>query len=1139
MSARNTILEATRPGVDASVHASAGTGKTWLLVTRVVRLLLEGANPDSILAVTFTRKAAAEMEQRIVERLQELAFADPQALAEELQQAGIDCGPDTRERAPRLYEELLCNPRRLRCTTFHALCQELLQRFPLEAGVPPGFEVIEKTGQLEQAADDALLAITAHRPDDPVSVALDTLVAGCGGLSNARQALRAFVNQRSDWWAWTQDEPGDERAFAFACKRLAQFLDIDPSADPLAAFPGGPQRAALGEFAGLLANNKTATNLKLADTLACALAADTSGAAFLEAITPVFMTQAGTPRAYQRSKAQTTRLGAEREARYYELLENICNELLALRDSCARHQSCANGSAWYRAGIALLSHYQRIKREQRVFDFADLEWRACDLLNRSEHASWVQYKLDARIDHLLVDEFQDTNPTQWRMLLPLLEELAAGNDERQRSVFVVGDRKQSIYGFRRANPALLATAARWIKDHRNGRSYPLNKSRRSAGAVMECVNAVFSMPSTAALLADFSSHDTHLPDVFGHVELLPLSNHEIEPAGAGETGGELRNPLLAPRVLDEDMRYRHEGELIAAQIQQLMENGATVEKGDAISKLGYGDIMILLRQRTHAEAYEQALRDAGIPCLAASRGLLLENLEVRDLVALLNCLISPYDNLALAQVLRSPLFGLDSEQLLALPGEDGRHWYARLQQLAAEGAAPWRAIHALLAGWRTLAGQLPVHDLLDRIFHEGEVLQRYESAFPATLHPRVRASLTRFIELALELDNGRYPSLPHFLDLLNRLRQSDQDQPDESSPDDSQGDRVRLLTVHAAKGLEAPVVFLADAATRPRDRSAYSAAVNWPDEAARPDIILLAGKAAQRDSRTATLLEQQVTAARCEDANLLYVALTRARQYLFISGSCKPSTRDTGWYGMAAQAMQDCELTASGNPHFHSGTKKPAAPQQDRQTRAVPVPPGLAGAIAPAATSRLIAPSRHSLATQSGHPDSDGRTRGIAIHLMLERLARAGETDEDSVFGHVAAQLERTPDDAELLSCWTEALAVRKHPAFAPLFDSADGQAAYNEVPVQYLEQGNMVHGIIDRLVVNDGDILLIDYKTHQHATPATLDQLAGNYLEQMRYYTRAVTRLWPQHSVRSGLLFTACTELVWLDGLQSAAGTD
>jgi ATP-dependent helicase/nuclease subunit A len=445
----------------------------------------------------------------------------------------------------------------------------------------------------------------------------------------------------------------------------------------------------------------------------------------------------------------------------------------------------------------------------------------------------------------------------------------------------------------------------------------------------------------------------------------------------------------------------------------------------------------------------------------------------------------------------------------------------------------------LLERWRMLAGQLPVHDLLDRIFHEGEVLARYESAFPATLHPRVRASLTRFIELALELDNGRYPSLPRFLDLLNRLRQSEQDQPDENSPDDSQGDRVRLLTVHAAKGLEAPVVFLADAATRPRDRSAYNAVVDWPNEAARPNIILLAGKAARRDSRTAALLEQQATAARCEDANLLYVALTRARQYLFISGSCKPSTRDTGWYGLAAEAMQDCERTATGNPYFHSGTHKPPARQKDTPVKPVAVLPGLTGVIKPVVSSRLIAPSRHSLATQSGHADSDGRTRGIAIHLMLESLARADGTNADSVFAHVAAQLERTTDDAELLSCWTEALTIRKHPPFAPVFDPAAYRTAYNEVPVQYLEQDNMVHGVIDRLVVNDDDILLIDYKTHRHATPATVEQLADSYVEQMRYYTRAVSRLWPAHNIRSGLLFTACAELVWLAGLQSAPETD
>jgi ATP-dependent helicase/nuclease subunit A len=751
----------------------------------------------------------------------------------------------------------------------------------------------------------------------------------------------------------------------------------------------------------------------------------------------------------------------------------------------------------------------------------------------------VQYKLDARIDHLLVDEFQDTNPTQWRLLLPLLEELAAGDAGRQRSVFLVGDRKQSIYSFRRANPTLLETASGWLEQHRDAQRFPLNHSRRSAQAVMECVNRVFSQAGMQGLLADFEPHDTHLPDVYGHVELLPLftgtqDDDRPDELAAAEPG--LRNPLHEPRLTDTAAAYLDEGRAIAGTIQRLLAEGATLERDGKVRPLRYGDIMILLRQRTHAGAYEQALREAGIPCLGASRGLLLENLEVRDLVALLTCLISPYDNLALAQALRSPLFDLDSEQLLPLC-DNSSHWYARLEQLAGTGEQPWQYIHGLLAGWRQLAGQLPVHDLLDRIFHEGEVIQRYEAAFPPMLLPRIRASFTRFIELALELDNGRYPSLPRFLDLLARLRESDQDQPDESAPDDSRGDRVRLMTVHAAKGLEAPVVFLADAATVPKDRSAWSGCVDWPDDAERPDLLVLAARNSNRDSRTQALLDSRAAAQRSEDANLLYVALTRARQYLFISGSTKPNAGNTGWYGQLENALADCTHTGDGHPCISSGTRrqpdKAAASREDNIT----IDPALARPVRTAPRELPIAPSRLALASEHTHTDVDGRERGIALHLMLDHLTRMPGVDTDKLYTAIANRLQRSEDDTELQAWWNEASNTVAHPDLSLLFDPAQYSKAFNEAPVQYLTGERMVYGVIDRLVVTDDSILVIDYKSHLHADSTNIPQVVEDYRAQLDCYAQATTRLWPDLTIRTGLLFTACAELVWLDRLQSLAG--
>ncbi len=1130
---QDNALKATDPHSNASVHASAGTGKTWLLVTRIIRLLLAGAQPESILAVTFTRKAAGEMEQRVMERLHELMCAEPEQLDKLLEQAGMAPETGLRRHARKLYEQLLFNPWRLRCTTFHAFCQELLQRFPLEAGIAPGFEISESTGLLEQAARDALLAATAQEPNGRAASALDSLVEGCDGLHNAQSALHSFLAQRSDWWAWTQ---GEREPLAFTSRKLAAFLAIDPDSDPLGDFPNDDQQARIAEYATLLQKNGTKTTANQARDLGEALNEEDQPEVFLDAIKGAFLTQAGTPRAVKESAAQRKRMGADTEQRMLTLHAEIAAELLALNDARARHHNWHTTTAWYTAGSALLEHFQRLKREQRILDFADLEWLACELLNRSEHASWVQYKLDARIDHLLVDEFQDTNPTQWHLLLPLLQELAAGGDERERSVFLVGDTKQSIYSFRRANPALLDEASNWLESDMQARRYPLDASRRSASAIMDCVNAVFSQPPLDGRLAGFNPHTTHLPDMYGHVELLPLQVDagNSDDDTTADTSMELRNPLLAPRIVEEDARYAAEGRMLAQQIQALMTSQTPIMKGGRVRAMNYGDIMILLRQRTHANAYETALRDAGIPCLAASKGLLLENLEVRDLVALLNILISPYDNLALAQVMRAPLFGLASEQLIPLAADSGGHWYEQLAQLADRGQSPYREVYSRLEHWRTLAGRVPVHDLLDRIFHEGEIVQRYEAAFPPALLPRVRASLTRFIELALEIDNGRYPSLPRFLDQLNRLRQSDQDQPDESAPDDAGSDRVRLLTIHGAKGLEAPIVWLADTAVSTRDRSAHSTVVDWPQDSDRPALMLLAGNRAARDAATEALLEQQGTDKLREDANLLYVALTRARQYLFISGSGTEKNVDSSWYGMIRAAMQDCERNERGNPVYHSGTPLscPASPPEDRPV--VAVDPRLAQPVRLSPAHIQIAPSRQAATLLASYGDIDGRERGIVIHAMLDALTQKGRPDPDALLSQLAASQQREPDDAEFLQWWRVARTTVSDPRLANLFDDTRYTQAFNEVPVQYLDGKRLVHGVIDRLVVAAETVMLVDYKTHAHADAASIPRLVEHYRDQLRYYTRAVEQLWPQHHVRPCLLFTACNELVCLDGLQS-----
>lgn len=1097
------------PAVNATVMASAGTGKTWLLVTRLARLLFEGVAPDAILAITFTRKAAAEMQTRLAERLLRLAALEGAALADELRLMHIEPTTQAKARARGLYEALLHAPRPLRTTTFHAFCQEVLRRFPLEADVPPGFELIEKEGELRAAAWEALVSEATADATGRTAQDLTQLLERCGGQSNVRTALDSFLDHRSDWWAFTA---GQADACGHAAARLRQSLGVDPDTDPRAELFTPSNLARLTEFRDLLALHPTKTNAEHLALFATILDEAVEPPRRHHAMAAAFLTQKGEPRCRKESKTQAQKMGAAGEARFLELHARLCAELARVRDLLAAQQTLILHGAWYRAGERLLAHYQRLKEEQRLLDFTDLEWRAYRLLTAADNAHWVQYKLDQRIEHLLVDEFQDTNPTQWRLLLPLLQEMASGNGERRRSVFLVGDGKQSIYRFRRAEPRLFHAAHHWLQQHLSAGAHPLHVSYRSAPAIMECVNRVFGAAGPLAGALDaFTPHDTHHRQLWGRVEVLPLI--EAAAAAAPPPRAGLRNPLREPRRVDEDERYLQEGRQIAATIRALTGQGTLLGPAGAARPLRYGDIMLLVRKRSHVQAYEQALREAGIPYLGADRGTLLSSLEVDDMVRLLETLIAPYNNLALAQGLRSPLFACTDDDLLTLAQGPRGTWFERLLHHDAAPGTPLRRAADCLGRWHALAGALPIHDLLDRVYSEGNVIARYEAAFPPHLRPRLRANLTRFIELALEIDNGRYPSLTRFLTRLGEMREQDE-APDEA-PAEAAGDRVRLMTIHAAKGLEAPVVFLADAAAGGGNDRPWQAQVGWPAETEAPEHLLLVGSKEQQDAFTRAQLEQEQAAERREAANLLYVALTRARQLLYISG-CRPGKGGLGWYGDLQQALAE-PIETNTMP-----TVAGAAAATTPVTTSAP-PAALRQALALAPLAREIAPS-HSVRGHGGDGgDEDGRLRGIAIHRLLELLS--GGVAATAAQQQVAAELQRRPDDGELAAWLQEAAAIHHAPQFRHLFDPAQYQSAWNEVPLHYTEDGCTVYGLIDRLVLTDTEVLVVDYKTHRQAAGGDLAALATPYAGQMAYYAAGVRRLWPGRPVRALLLFTAAAQ--------------
>ena len=770
----------------------------------------------------------------------------------------------------------------------------------------------------------------------------------------------------------------------FTSDYLSKTYDIDPTQDYAGQFLDTQTCADFQNFAALLDTHRTTTNTQHAVAIQKAMTADLPSPERIALLRTAMLRADGEPRARKASGTQEKSLGSAGQTRFLELHEELCVRLMDLEDRLRRVANHALTQAWIAAGLRLLEHYQQLKLERRQLDFADLEWKAYCLLTQTGNAHWVQYKLDQRIDHLLVDEFQDTNPTQWRLLLPLLEEIAAGGSERARSLFLVGDAKQSIYRFRRADARLLEHAAHWLQEQSGADLYDLDKSRRSAPAIMACVNAVFGSGILQERLAHFHPHATYLDDSWGRVEILPPPDRcqlksRRRPACATHSAHRDRNPAISAHDLEAQRIAATYSGADCTRYRRADEQG--------VRPLGYQDIIILLRRRTHAEAYERALRVAGIPYLGAARGTLLESLEIRDLVALLNILIVPYDDLALAQVLRSPLFAADDDDLMQLARDDGA-WTDRLARLGPTlpPAAPLARAAHLLARWRELAGHLPVHDLLDRIYSEGNLPARYVAAFPAALRPRVRANLTRFIELALEVDSGRYPSLAHFLARVRELRASTQDAPDEAPP--PAGARVRLMTIHAAKGLEAQVVILADTGPLRNRSKAYQALVDWPASAERPRHFLLTGSKDTLDAFSRQRLAEQQVAEQREEANLLYVALTRAKRVLIIS--CASEDQDS-WYNLIKAPLSVSAVTeADGTLALESGPlPAPVSLAASTTVTTTVIDPRLGQCLAPVPEDIEIAPSHGVGESSTAMIEEDGLLRGRAIHRFLELLCKA------------------------------------------------------------------------------------------------------------------------------------------------------
>ncbi|MFZ6658341.1 UvrD-helicase domain-containing protein [Undibacterium sp. TJN19] len=1060
------------------VEACAGSGKTWLLVSRMLRLLLAGAEPAELLAITFTRKAAQEMRERLMDLLHQLALADIEQVQQLLSERGVDQADMARlvPVARGLYEKVLSSPQSLSMDTFHSWFGRLLQLAPLTSGVPHGFSLVEASGDIQREAYGQLMQMIAKDEHAEIREALLFLYEAVGDF-NAREMLDAFLDKRAEWWAsnqhsddgtpldWLQDLCGRD---AHTDARLSLWEDA-----------GLYQRIALvARVLGQGSKLNQANAVKIEQGLTEGPSLDS-----FNLLCSGFQDSKGGARSHNtKVKALVTSIEKHLGTDQLSAFEDEClalSEALALLQKRSTEKMVLQiNQALFIVGAAYLDCYQSLKSDQRVFDFADLEWQAYRLLSNEEYAAYLHSRLDARYKHILLDEFQDTNPLQWGIVQAWLE--AYGDDASKPSVFVVGDPKQSIYRFRRAEPRVFV-AAKHMLAQQGAKVLRTNQTRRNAPAIVDLLNQsmrgnpLFSAQTTAS---DGQGEVWRLPLISNVVLPEDAESEAVEAAGA-TSRFPLRNSLTTPLEEMENQQRYEEGRQLAQALLALREQ-------QGADDFRWSEVMLLVKRRTHLSAYEKALREAGIPFVSSRRGGLLDALEVLDLIALLNFLMTPGDNRALAHVLKSPIIGASDEELIALAQREEATWWKRLQAIASHDTYPClqRAAN-LLRQWMDASHYLPVHDLLDRVLHQGEVLPRYAQCVSAAQRAQVTGNIHSFTELALNLDGGRYPSLPKFIAALSALRRGgDSDAPDESAVD-SAADAVRILTIHSAKGLEAKIVVMLDANHSESVKDKTGVLCMWPLQKDEKRHFSVFGKKDQRGAaRDALFLQEEMQAAQ-ENWNLLYVAITRAKQILLVSGVVSGKKQHTpSWYGYLENARE-----------LHTENMSIVTGQADEVlfNMAVYDPPQLPAVVVAVEDS------------------SDEQLEGIALHTLMERLSNNAKT-----WPYILPEVETI---AAWLPCSsTIAQTIRKqaenilsNTQLQKFYDPSGFLYARNEMDL--LVEQKLLR--LDRLVVFADAVWILDYK--RQLLPG---QEAG-YRSQLFAYAEALKQVFFNKSIHAALILS------------------
>lgn len=1148
-SANENQSAAADPLKSVWVGASAGTGKTKVLIDRVLRLMLprggatgqEATRPDKILCLTFTKTAAAEMSNRIYKKLGNWAVMPDEELKKDLKNLMGEAPPETTVHAARrLFARVLDTPGGLKFLTIHSFCQSVLKRFPVEAGLPPHFELMDEQSAIEYLTRSLhdIIAATKRDPQSALARAFNQLVLhldpdSMNDLMSKIMSKRSHLARILD----AHDDQGGAANNTIADVYRQLGLDASDTEEKVLAGVGNLHEQDEKNLKLVLQAllNGSDTDQKKAAFMQPWLEQKDRRAALFDGYRRAFFTQAG-----EISARHATQKAEKTFSEVKAVMQREAERLLEILNKRRAVKLAALNASLLTVASEMVGRYEKYKRQTDRLDYEDLIIKTSELLAEKSMVSWVLFKLDDGIDHILVDEAQDTSPYQWRVIEALSLEFFSGMGTRGdvlRTLFVVGDEKQSIFSFQGAEPKKFFEMQNFfgerVREVQDGWEVFLEHSFRSTRAVLDVVDATFADEAVRrGVVADIAREVRHVAfrqGQAGMVEIWPL----IRPAPREEQES-WQMPVAVER-----------GDNAASQLAQKIAGtirGWIEDKEILVSKnrpLRAGDVLILVQSRgALVEMLMRALKEAQVPVAGIDRMTLTEEIAVMDLLALAAFALLPKDDLTLATLLKSPLVGLSEDELYAL-------CYGRSGSLLGAVQARRPDIALYLYKWVNKAGEATPYEFFAEALNTPCFADPTSGrrAFYGRLGGDIHDALDEFLNAALNYEQSHTPSLQKFLDWFMR-GESDVKREQEAHS----ANQVRIMTVHAAKGLQAPVVFLPDSAKKSHDHNKARIRLIWPPENATGDgfNVPLWSPRAEFDADIYAGLRDAAREGQEEEyRRLLYVALTRAEDRLYVCGfQTRKEPAEDCWHKLVEKGFP---ATATSLPFRVGGepvtdrpggtelfTKRHAHAQEavhekseDRKAAddALRAPVEAWAFKPPAAEpepSLPLAPSKPgedepAVKGPLAEEEDYRFRRGILVHQILEILPTLPETMWEKALPAYLARPALGLKEAERAQLVTEILTVLRHPEFAPIF----GQGSRAETPVVGIAGANRVlSGQMDRLLVTDREVLVVDYKTNR-PPPVRVADVHIAYLKQMAAYRAVMQKIYPNRPIKCALLWT------------------